>query len=128
MAEAIEWRSAWLRAVRDLSPDIRLFEIEPVGEFVPPTPGSHFNIVVHVNGRPHVRNYSAVGLGTDGIYRIAVKRLPASRGGSAYMWSLERGAQLTISTPGSHFELSRGRPEYLLLAGGIGITPIFTMA
>ena len=38
------------------------------------------------------------------------------------------GAQLTVSTPGNHFELSRGRPEYLLLAGGIGITPIFTMA
>ena len=128
MSEAIEWRSARLRAVRDLSPDIRLFEIEPVGEFVPPTPGSHFNIVVHINGRPDMRNYSAIGLGTDGVYRIAVKRLPNSRGGSAYMWTLAPGAQLTISTPGNHFELSRGRPEYLLLAGGIGITPIFTMA
>ena len=128
MPEAIEWRSGRLREVRDLSPDIRLFEIEPVGEFVPPTPGSHFNIGVQINGRPDVRNYSAVVLGTDGLYRIAVKRLPDSRGGSAYMWSLLPGAQLTISTPGNHFELSRGRPEYLLLAGGIGITPIFTMA
>ena len=44
------------------------------------------------------------------------------------MWSLVPGAQLTISTPGNHFELSLGRPEYLLLAGGIGITPIYTMA
>jgi vanillate O-demethylase ferredoxin subunit len=116
-----------LRAVRDLSPDIRLFEIEPVGEFVPPTPGSHFNIVVHINGRPDVRNYSAIGFGIDGIYRIAVKRLPNSRGGSAYMWTLTPGARLTMSTPGNRFELSRGRPDYLLLAGGIGITPIFTM-
>jgi len=56
-----------------------------------------------------------------------VKLLGDTRGGSAYMWSLAPGAQLTISTPGNHFELSRGRPEYLLLAGGIGITPIFTM-
>ena len=99
MSEAIEWRSAELRAVRALSPDIRLFEIEPVGEFVPPTPGSHFNIVVQINGRPDVRNYSAIGLCTDGIYRIAVKRLPNSRGGSAYMWSLAPGARLTMSTP-----------------------------
>jgi vanillate O-demethylase ferredoxin subunit len=127
MPEAIEWRSAELRAVRDLSPDIRLFEIKPAGEFVPPTPGGHFNIMVHINGRPDVRNYSAIGLGTDGIYRIAVKRLPNSRGGSAYMWTLAPGARLTMSTPGNHFELSRGRPDYLLLAGGIGITPIFTM-
>ena len=128
MPEVIEWRKGRLRTTRDLSPDIRLFEIEPMGEFVPPTPGSHFNIGVQINGRPDVRNYSAVVLGTDGLYRIAVKRLPDSRGGSAYMWSLLPGAQLMISTPGNHFELSRGRPEYLLLAGGIGITPIFTMA
>jgi vanillate O-demethylase ferredoxin subunit len=127
MPEAIEWRSARLCATRDLSPDIRLFEIEPAGEFVAPTPGSHFNIAVQINERPDVCNYSAVGLGTDGFYRIAVKRLPDSRGGSAYMWSLAPGAQLTISTPGNHFELSRGCPDYLLLAGGIGITPIFTM-
>ena len=127
MPEAIEWRRGRLREVRDLSPDIRLFEIEPAGDFVPPTPGSHFNIGVQINGRPDVRNYSAVVFGTDGLYRIVVKRLPESRGGSAYMWSLLPGAQLTISTPGNHFELSRGRPEYLLLAGGIGITPIFTM-
>jgi ferredoxin-NADP reductase len=128
MPEAIEWRRGRLREVRDLSPDIRLFEIEAAGEFVPPAPGSHFNIGVQINGRPDVRNYSAVALGTDGLYHIAVKRLPDSRGGSAYMWSLLPGAHLTISTPGNHFELRRGRPEYLLLAGGIGITPIFTMA
>lgn len=128
MAEQIEWRNARLRSIRDLTSDIRLFEIEPAGDFVPPTPGSHINIVVQINSRPDVRCYSAVGPCTDGVYRIAVKLLPDTRGGSKYMWSLTAGAQLTISTPGNHFQLSRGRPEYLLLAGGIGITPIFTMA
>jgi ferredoxin-NADP reductase len=128
VAEQIDWRSGRLRSIRDLTPDIRLFEIEPSGEFVAPTPGSHINFVVYINGRPEVRCYSAVGPCTDGVYRIAVKLLSDSRGGSAYMWSLAPGAQLTVSTPGNHFELSRGRPEYLLLAGGIGITPIFTMA
>jgi len=127
VGEQIDWRSARLRSTRDLTPDIRLFEIEPSGEFVVPTPGSHINIVVQIKGRPDVRCYSAVGPCTDGVYRIAVKLLGDTRGGSAYMWSLAPGAQLTISTPGNHFELSRGRPEYLLLAGGIGITPIFTM-
>jgi vanillate O-demethylase ferredoxin subunit len=128
MAEQIEWRSAKLRSVRDLTSDIRLFEIEPSGEFVVPTPGSHINVTVQIGQRPDVRSYSVVGPCTDGIYRIAVKLLGDSRGGSAYMWSLSPGANLTISTPGNHFYLSRGRPEYILLAGGIGITPIFTMA
>jgi ferredoxin-NADP reductase len=126
--EQIDWRSARLHSVRDLSPDIRLFEIEPLGDFVAPTAGSHINVVVHVKDRPGARSYSIVGPCLDGIYRIAVKRLDDTRGGSAYMWTLVPGAQLTISTPGNHFELSRGRPDYLLLAGGIGITPIFSLA
>ena len=33
-----------------------------------------------------------------------------------------------ISDPGNHFELGLGRPDYLLVAGGIGLTPIYTMA
>jgi vanillate O-demethylase ferredoxin subunit len=128
VAEQIEWQSAKLRSTRDLTPDIRLFEIEPSGEFVAPTPGSHINVTVQIRQRPDVRSYSVVGPCTDGIYRIAVKLLGDSRGGSTYMWSLVPGANLTISSPGNHFYLSSGRPEYLLLAGGIGITPIFTMA
>ncbi len=128
MRDPIEWRRARLRATRDLTPDIRLFEIEPSGEFVHPTPGSHINITVQIADRPDVRSYSTVGPCSDGLYRIAVKLLPDTRGGSAYMWGLAPGAHLMISSPGNHFELSRGRPEYLLLAGGIGITPIYTMA
>jgi vanillate O-demethylase ferredoxin subunit len=128
MSKQVEWRKGTLRSVRDLTPDIRLFEIEPEGEFVAPTPGSHINVGVQIGERPDVRSYSVVGPCTDGLYRIAVKRLPDSRGGSLYMWSLSPGAQLSISTPGNHFDLSLGRPEYLLLAGGIGITPIFSMA
>src|SRR3712207_532632 len=128
MGKQVEWRKATLRSVRDLTSDIRLFEIEPEGEFVAPTAGSHINVGVQIGERPDVRSYSVVGSCTDGLYRIAVKRLRESRGGSLYMWSLEPGAQLSVSTPGNHFDLSLGRPEYILLAGGIGITPIFTMA
>jgi vanillate O-demethylase ferredoxin subunit len=128
MAEQLDWRAAKLLRTRDLTPDIRLFEIEPSGDFIIPKPGSHINVTVQIGERPDVRSYSIVGPCTDGIYRIAVKLLGDSRGGSSYMWSLKPGAQLTISTPGNHFDLGRGRPEYLLLAGGIGITPIYTMA
>jgi ferredoxin-NADP reductase len=127
MPEQIEWQSGRLLSVRDLTPDIRLFEIEPSGEFVAPAPGSHINVTVQIRGRPDVRSYSIVGPCDDGLYRIAVKLLGDTRGGSAYMWSLAPGARLTISTPGNHFELGRARPDYLLLAGGIGITPIYTM-
>lgn len=128
MTDQIEWNEARLRSVRDVGVDIRLFEIEPSGDYIAPTPGSHFNVKVEIDGKPDVRTYSAIGPCTDGIYRIAVKRLGETRGGSAYMWTLEPGARLTISTPSNHFHLTQGYSEYLLLAGGIGITPIYTMA
>ena len=97
MPEPIEWRGARLRVTRDLTPDIRLFEIEPSGGFVVPTPGSHINVAVQIRDRPDARSYSIVGSCTDGLYRIAVKLLKDTRGGSAYMWSLAPGANLSIS-------------------------------
>lgn len=128
MAEQIEWGEGIVRATRDLSPDIRSIEIAPASGFVSPSPGSHVNVGVMIGDRPDVRSYSIVGPCADGVYRIAVKRLKESRGGSAYMWSLAPGARLSVSAPANHFELGLGRPEYLLLAGGIGLTPVFTHA
>ncbi len=126
--EIVNWQPARLRTIQDLTADIRLFEIEPARRPAPPSPGSNISIMVQAAGRPDVRSYSIVGPCPDGVLRIAVKHLPDSRGGSAYMHTLQPGAQLTISDPGNHFELARNRPEYKLIAGGIGITPIYTMA
>ncbi len=127
MAEAID-RICVVRATRNLTPTIRLIEIESTEDFVPPSPGSHIDVSVMIGERPDIRSYSLVGPCMDGVYRIAVKRLEASRGGSVYMWSLAAGSRLAHSVPGNHFGLALGRPDYLLLAGGIGITPIFSHA
>ncbi len=127
MAEAIDLISV-VRATRNLTPAIRLIEVEPNQGFIPPSPGSHVDFSVMIGDRPDVRSYSVLGPCADGVYRIAVKRLEASRGGSAYMWSLAAGSRLQHSAPGNHFGLALGRPEYLLMAGGIGITPIFSQA
>ncbi len=128
MTKPVQWSDARLRAMRDLTSDVRLFEIEPEAAFMATTPGSHLDVVVDIDGRPQVRSYSLVGPCTDGCYRIAVKRLRDGRGGSVAMWQLQAGQRLTISQPSNSFGLSYGRSEYLLLAGGIGITPIYTMA
>lgn len=128
MTAQIDWGAARLRATRQLASDVRLLEIEPLGGFVAPAPGSHIRVMVEINDRPDIRHYSIVGPCRDGRYRIAVKRHADSRGGSIYMWGLSEGARLTISPPANHFELRYGRPDYLLLAGGIGITPIYSMA
>ncbi|HEY4069338.1 MAG TPA: PDR/VanB family oxidoreductase [Burkholderiaceae bacterium] len=127
-----QWHPATVRAHRDLTPTVREFELRPEGGVRPWTVGSHLNLRVPIHGRDETRSYSLVGLpgrpGADAVYRIAVKRAAPSRGGSSHLWSLETGAELLVGEPNNHFELPLNAPQYLLVAGGIGITPIVGMA
>jgi len=62
-------------------------------------------------------------------YLIAVLRDAGSRGGSVAMHdAVHEGDVLTISTPKNHFALAHEAGSHLLLAGGIGITPLLCMA
>jgi len=62
-------------------------------------------------------------------YLIGVLRDAASRGGSAAMHAqVHEGSVLSISPPKNHFALAHHAPRHLLLAGGIGVTPILCMA
>jgi vanillate O-demethylase ferredoxin subunit len=62
-------------------------------------------------------------------YLIGVLRDPASRGGSqALHEQVQVGQVLQISTPKNHFALAHDARRSLLLAGGIGVTPILCMA
>lgn len=129
MRNPSQWHPATVRAHRDLSPTVREFEIRPEGGVRPWTVGSHLNLRVPIAGRDETRSYSLVGLpGDPEVYRIAVKLAAPSRGGSRHLWSLETGAELEVGEPANHFELPLGAPQYLLIAGGIGITPIAGMA
>ena len=89
------------------------------------TPGSHIDL--HL-GNGLVRQYSLCGDPADKTgYRIAVLRDPSTRGGSRYVHeSLRPGQKITISAPRNNFELLDA-PNYLFLAGGIGITPVLAM-
>ena len=62
-------------------------------------------------------------------YLVAVLRDPSSRGGSAAMHErVAEGDVLTISAPRNHFALAHDAASHLLLAGGIGVTPLLCMA
>ena len=128
MRNSLDWHPATIRQHRELTPTVREFEIRPEGGVRPWTVGSHLNVQVMVDGRTETRSYSLVGLHDPHVYRIAVKRAQPGRGGSRHLWSLETGAELLIGEPNNHFELPLGAPHYLLVAGGIGITPIVGMA
>lgn len=62
-------------------------------------------------------------------YELGVLREPASRGGSATVHEqLHEGDELDILPPRNLFPLADAAPLHLLLAGGIGITPLLAMA
>lgn len=109
--------------------DICSFELVAVdgGSLPAYTPGAH----IDVRGSSGVvRQYSLCGDCTDLThYRIAVLREPNSRGGSSAMHDLvKEGDLLSISSPRNLFGLADSDAPAILLAGGIGITPILAMA
>lgn len=108
--------------------DVVSLRLSPVSGTLPIwKAGAHID--VHLpNGL--VRQYSLCNHPSEeNIYRIAVLLEPFSRGGSAAMHTLVRpGDELYISPPRNLFALSGAAPFYLLMAGGIGITPLISMA
>lgn len=129
MRYAAHWTDAVVRAIHDETPTVRSFEIVPAGGVaLPYEPGAHIETKVQVDGLPETRSYSLVGEAQPDHYRIAVKRRADSTGGSTYMWSLQPGARLAVTEPQTSFAIDYDRPHYLLVAGGIGITPIVGMA
>jgi vanillate O-demethylase ferredoxin subunit len=128
MRQSSERQLATVRAVRPLSDSVREIELVPDSGPLPWTVGSHLQVQVPIEGHHDWRSYSLVGLPDRTAYRIAVKRVDASRGGSRAMWQLESGHRVTLIAPANHFELSYAAPQSLLVAGGIGITPLLGMA
>jgi vanillate monooxygenase ferredoxin subunit len=108
--------------------DICSFELVAAdgGALAPFSAGAHID--VHLDGGL-VRPYSLCNDPRETHrYLIAVLREPASRGGSIAMHALRKGQEIEISEPRNHFGLARDAQAHLLLAGGIGITPILAMA
>ncbi len=119
----VQVQRKWLTA-----DDIAGFELHPVSGVLPTfQPGAHID--VHLpNGL--VRQYSITnGPADTAFYRIGVKLEPDSTGGSECLHNTVReGDVLAISEPRNNFPLRRDSLQTLLVAGGIGVTPLLSMA
>ncbi|MFJ3789884.1 PDR/VanB family oxidoreductase [Kitasatospora sp. NPDC090091] len=89
-------------------------------------PGAHLRLTLP-SGRE--RHYSLCGDPAERTaYRIAVRRLPGGGGGSVEVHdALHQGTRLTARRPRNGFAFC-AEPAVLLLAGGIGVTPLLPMA
>ena len=94
---------------------------------LPPfTAGAHVELQLQAGPR----QYSLCNDPRDAsCYRIAVHRVANGRGGSAEVYdAVQPGQLIPVRGPFNHFEMVPGATEVLLLAGGIGITPVLAMA
>ena len=96
------------------------------GELPPFTAGSHIDCHLE-NGL--VRSYSLCSDPRERLrYAIAVARDDAGRGGSTFVHDNWRvGSRVAVSLPRNNFPLVTDAPATVLVAGGIGITPLLSM-
>ena len=97
------------------------------GELPPFTAGSHIDLYLR-DGT--TRQYSLCNNPREtGRYLICVQREPDSRGGSRTLHEdVREGHVLEISPPRNRFGVDPNAARSLLIAGGIGVAPILSMA
>ncbi|MEM7567344.1 MAG: PDR/VanB family oxidoreductase [Pseudomonadota bacterium] len=99
----------------------------PGGDALPlAEPGAHLRIILP--GDYDDRHYSLVDLGESGFYTLGVRLEDHSRGGSRFMHNLTGGDLIWVEGPRQSFPLADDDRPALLIAGGIGITPLASMA
>ncbi|MDB6047992.1 MAG: oxidoreductase [Pseudomonas sp.] len=100
--------------------------VDPLGKELPAfTAGAHLDLHL-ANGL--VRQYSLSNAPTDRYrYVIGVLRDPNGSGGSAAVHQLTVGEGVKVSAPRNNFELAEDARKVILLAGGIGVTPMKAM-
>lgn len=124
---------------RALNPLIRLIRLRADDGAVLPgySAGAHLRVQVELpEGRADWRHYSLINLtpradacAAPTEYLIAVRREDEGRGGSRFMHErVQAGQALTIEAPKNEFALREQGGRAVLVAGGIGVTPLVSMA
>lgn len=118
-----------MRQIRYEGRNIQSYElVDPEDNELPPfTAGAHIDVHL-ANGT--IRQYSLCNSPDDRRrYVIAVLRDENGRGGSkAVHEQLKVQDRVRVSCPRNNFELTEGARKVILIAGGIGVTPIKSMA
>lgn len=112
---------------REAQDIVSLTLVDPRGRDLPGwTAGAHIDLLVG----DYQRKYSLCGdAGDHSRYRIAVLKEANGRGGSSFIHAAVTAGQLVrIRGPKNHFRLAEGTAPCVLIAGGIGITPIIAMS
>lgn len=119
-----------VREITRETPRVRAVVLEAKGETPLPnwSAGAHIRVKLPAGGD---RPYSLVDLGEwrgGRHYVLGTLLEENSAGGSRYIHGLKVGDEVLATGPINQFQLQQGNDPVLLLAGGIGVTPLFSMA
>ena len=118
----------YLYAVTHLARGASAFDFRPVdgAPLIPFTAGAHADLILPNGVR---RSYSLCN-SQDETHRyvVGVKKASPSRGASIYLHDqLGIGAEIDIAAPRNNFPLVESAPHSVLIAAGIGITPVWSL-
>ena len=117
-AEPVADRIRWLRLARPDGAELPAF-----------TAGAHVEVTLpDGQTRPYsLIDFDATSAAPD-TYHLGVLLETEGRGGSMHMHALSLGDTVTLAAPKTDFPLHDGPEPALLIAGGIGVTPMISMA
>lgn len=127
---ATRWRPFRVAKIEDESRSIRSFYLQPDDDagLLPHLAGQHLPIRVKLHGTeaPAIRTYTLSSAPSDGFYRISVKREGSV---SSHLHNgVSVGDIIDVRAPAGGFTLDAHEPRpAVLLAGGVGITPVLAM-
>ena len=130
-------RAFWtgeLRVARvfDEAPDVRTLRLVAVdGGPLPfaPRPGQYLTVALNIDGRPVKRSYTLASSPARGDHcEITVKRAANGYASHHVHAALVEGSRVKVSGPAGGFVFDgEGATQVVLLAGGVGITPLMSM-
>ncbi|MBE9046504.1 oxidoreductase [Pleurocapsales cyanobacterium LEGE 10410] len=114
--------------IEKLTPRIKRFRLVSVnGKLASFSPGSHLAVEIPLAKRQY-NSYSLCSSPYQtNFYDLAVLLSENSRGGSEYLHQITTGTELKLGLPKNSFALNSLARKYILIAGGIGITPLISM-
>jgi ferredoxin-NADP reductase/predicted pyridoxine 5'-phosphate oxidase superfamily flavin-nucleotide-binding protein len=122
------WRPLRVVRIEAQSHNIRSIYLEPADGAGMPVfqAGQHLPLRFHIDGEVHIRTYSLSSAPSDDFFRISVKR--DGRVSSHLHEQIRVGDLLEARAPQGHFTVApHERRPLVLLAAGVGITPLLSM-
>ncbi|WP_368184944.1 pyridoxamine 5'-phosphate oxidase family protein [Aestuariibius sp. HNIBRBA575] len=125
------WRPLRVAAIKDESDVIRSFTLEPVDDtpLLPFEPGQFLTMRADLGaGKPVTRTYSMSSAPGDLRYRISVKREPNGAMSNYLHDAVRVGDVIETKAPkGAFYMDALDQRPVVLIAGGVGITPMMSM-